>query len=126
MEIDAKAVEGRFDQRGEDECWPWLKEKHSSGYGMITVKQNRRRYRAYAHRLMWEYVHGEFDESLSVLHKCDNPVCVNPGHLFLGTQKDNMQDAARKGRIARGRYCNFAKITEVEAKAILEATGYQY
>jgi hypothetical protein len=51
-----------------------------------------------AHRVSWSLTHGEIPKDLKVLHRCDNPLCVNPDHLFLGTQKDNCQDAKAKGR----------------------------
>lgn len=56
------------------------------------------RTRAYAHRVAWELTYGPIPNGLRVLHTCDNPRCVNPGHLMLGTQSDNIADSMRKGR----------------------------
>jgi hypothetical protein len=64
-------------------------------YQMITVDGTR----DYAHRLVWKSVHGEIPQGLEVCHKCDNPPCLDVEHYFLGTQRDNIQDAARKGRL---------------------------
>jgi hypothetical protein len=74
-------------------CWEWQGSKYRRGYGKIQV---RARMKA-AHRMMWMCAHGDAKE-LNVLHKCDNPSCINPEHLFLGTQADNVQDKVIKNR----------------------------
>ena len=79
---------------GESTCWEWLNCINNWGYGELMV--NRKKYRA--HRFAWELVNGQIPSGLLVLHKCDNPKCCNPKHLFLGTHKDNMKDMAEKGR----------------------------
>jgi hypothetical protein len=76
-----------------DECWTWAACTNPLGYGWINVNNSGE----LAHRISWLINHGEIPEGLVICHKCDNPPCVNPNHLFLGTQKDNMQDYARKG-----------------------------
>lgn len=81
-------------QRGApDACWPWQAFKDTTGYGK--VGGHGRVWRA--HRVAYAFTHGE-PGALSVLHRCDNPSCCNPAHLFLGTQADNMRDMAVKGR----------------------------
>lgn len=87
----------RVDKKGPDECWEWTGNKAGKGYGAISV--NGRRH--YVHRVSL-YLAEEFDldSPLFVLHRCDNPRCVNPAHLFTGTQNDNIQDAKAKGRMA--------------------------
>lgn len=90
----------------ENGCWNWLGSTNNDGYGSFQI--NKKRYRS--HKASYLLFVGEFDQSLYCLHKCDNPSCVNPDHLFLGTQKDNMQDAKRKGRNNKGRGVIFAKL----------------
>jgi hypothetical protein len=81
-------------KRGADACWLWVVQPRRDGYSQMWLGS---RY-VLAHRLSWALARGRFDQRLSVLHRCDNPRCVRPSHLFLGTQGDNMRDAARKGR----------------------------
>lgn len=75
-------------------CWLWAAGE-SHGYGVLA--DGRGSY-DFAHRFSWEHFKGPIPEGLNVCHKCDTPLCVNPDHLFTGTQKDNCQDMASKGR----------------------------
>jgi len=83
---------------GDDDCWDWLVGKKKSGYGQFNIGHKN----FYAHRIAWEIYTGKKIERKKVIcHKCDNPSCVNPKHLFIGTQKDNIEDKHNKGRAAR-------------------------
>lgn len=75
-------------------CWYWTACVSSFGYGQISVNGKS----VGAHRISWEIHNGSILDGLHVLHKCDNPPCVNPDHLFLGTNKDNVEDRYVKGR----------------------------
>lgn len=100
-------------------CWlwagPYLKRRH--GYGCFTMRpagiiQVR------AHRLSWELHLGEIPPGVQVLHKCDNPACVNPDHLFLGSHLGNMADRDSKGRQNKGETHGMVKLTEESVRLI--------
>lgn len=75
-------------------CWEWTASKDGFGYGMFSLYGKRQG----AHRASWQIFKGQIPKKMYVLHKCDNPSCVRPGHLFIGTQKENVKDAVSKGR----------------------------
>lgn len=93
-------------------CWEWRGAKHISGYGTIRFNGKRRR----AHRVTWELTNGPIPDGLHVLHRCDNPGCVNTNHLFLGTHDGNMADCTAKNRHAKGEQNGKTKITESDVR----------
>lgn len=103
--------EKKINQNG---CWiaPIL---GSRGYGNISFRGMKG---ALTHRVSYKEFKEDFDPKLYICHKCDNPACYNPDHLFVGTPKDNIQDGIKKGRIkhvgAKGRSCKFTNLTEIQ------------
>jgi hypothetical protein len=85
----------KVDKRGPDECWEWQGARNEHGYGWFGPTHGEG---AKAHRVAWELTNGPIPEGLCALHHCDNPPCCNPGHLFLGTKRDNTLDMWAKGR----------------------------
>jgi hypothetical protein len=77
---------------GPDDCWEWQAVKNEHGYGLYTSDRKTRRAQAVAYAMTYE----SFEDGLCVLHRCDNPPCCNPAHLFLGTRADNYQDMKKK------------------------------
>lgn len=95
-------------------CWTWTGYRFDDGYGGIMV--NREYWRA--HRYSWALRTGKHPADLQVLHHCDNPVCVNPDHLFLGTSKDNKLDCMGKGRHIHGKRQWCAKLNDEQVREI--------
>lgn len=99
-----------------DGCWIWNKSTKEGRYGQISVGRKMER----VHRVSWNLYFGEIPSGMYVLHKCDNPLCVNPAHLFIGTQKDNMDDMIEKGREPnlRGERNGRSKLVENDVRGI--------
>lgn len=118
-----RSIEERFWAKvaRSDGCWLWLAAKDGCGYGHF-YPESRKLMKA--HRMAWELLKGSIPDCLCVLHHCDNPSCVNPDHLFLGTKKDNTQDAIAKGRDKAwldGGKAWWAKLSKAERIAVNKA-----
>lgn len=85
-----------------DKCWEWLFGKNEYDYGTFALSKNNPQHSVLSHRVAWALTNGEIPDGLCVCHTCDNPSCVNPKHLFLGTHKANMEDKVKKGRSWKG------------------------
>ena len=79
-------------------CWTWTGKTIKGGYGDYRVSVDGQSRHVIAHRWAWTETHGEIPPGMFVLHRCDNPPCVNPAHLFLGSHRENMADMVAKGR----------------------------
>lgn len=85
----------KVDRRGPDDCWDWLASTYPDGYGHIRISTPRRLVGAH---IMSFHIHKGTTFGLFVCHTCDRPICCNPSHLWLGTNRDNQLDAVAKGR----------------------------
>lgn len=113
---DARRFWAKVDKDSDGDCWLWTAATFKTGYGAFRLYGQALK----AHRVSYAMANGETPRNLHVLHRCDNPVCVNPSHLFLGTPRDNMRDMSLKGRAnpSKGEASKTAKLTQADVDEI--------
>jgi hypothetical protein len=94
----------KVDKKGDDECWPWKAYRNKQGYGRLGIAASQC---VNAHRFSWVLHNGSIPTGIFICHKCDNPSCVNPKHLFVGTRQDNTNDMMIKKRGKHFGRCEF-------------------
>ena len=95
-------------------CWVWMGAVTNAGYGLCHNGKKT----ASAHRVAYEAFVGKIPSGMIIAHTCDNPLCVNPNHLWLATHKENSQDMVNKKRSANGEKCGKSKLTDEQIKFI--------
>lgn len=117
-DIDVDDFLAKFSPNGVSSCWIWNGAVTGRGYGVLGSNRSNR---FLAHRFSYIHFIGDIPDGMYVCHRCDNPLCVNPCHLFLGSPQDNMDDMVRKGRSVRGERVSGAKLREVQVREIKQA-----
>jgi HNH endonuclease len=104
------------------ECWIWKRAKSTAGYGQLRIKRQS----VYVHRLAYELWRGPIPARMYVCHGCDQPACLNPDHLWIGTAQENSLDGSRKGRIRiwqSGEDNHQAKLSDAQVRKIRSLAG---
>jgi len=116
----------------ENGCIEWKGSRDVYGYGQFCIKsENETKNKfVFAHRESYRFFNGELPEKLNVCHRCDNPCCVNPKHLWIGTHQQNHKDMHKKGReehgAPKGKFCHSAKINEEKVRIIRKMLNAGY
>ena|SRR3990172_13318213 len=120
--LDIEAFWSKVRRGAKEDCWPWLAGTTGDSYGQFCVPGRI----LYAHRVAWGIANGlDIPPGIEVLHSCDNPICVNPTHLHLGTHRDNMLEKVSRGRhnSPSGERSGMAKLTWESVRAIRKLYG---
>jgi len=124
---DIERFLGKLDNKSRFSCWNWTGSKHRFGYGEISVIKDGKKVRLKTHRLSWEIYRGVIPSGMCVLHKCDNPACCNPLHLYIGTRLDNVADMILRDRKActLGEKASKARLTKKQVNEIAKSDKKQ-
>lgn len=114
MTVAEKVRHYTDDSAGPDACWPWTGPMFVTGYGQVSVQGRPE----YGHRLAYQVHRGTIPAGRVVRHRCDNPRCVNPAHLVLGSKADNSRDMVNRGRSCRGPKAHSVVLTEAQVREI--------
>jgi hypothetical protein len=114
----------RVDKKSADECWLWIGAFDKDGYGQM--RDGIRKIQDRGHKFSYRLHFGVIPKNMCVCHKCDNPSCVNPNHLFLGTALDNQKDKMAKNRHAKGESQGHSKLTNEQISQIRSRANDDY
>lgn len=115
--FDSKTADrfwSKVSKKVEPPCWTWTGALFTTGYGQFRFPHKNAR----AHRVAWELINGKIPKGMHVLHTCDNPRCVRPSHLYVGSNQDNVDDKLRKGRQPFGEWHGVSKLSVEKVEAI--------
>lgn len=121
LEKERERFFAKVNKNGSNDCWEWNGYLFETGYGKVSIKRLHKN-ALKAHRVSYMMHCGPIPKGMKICHKCDNRKCVNPAHLFLGTQQDNVKDMIAKGRNAntKGSANGNSKLTESDIKEIVK------
>jgi len=114
----------KINKKENDDCWEWVGALSNNGYGAFVL--NQKTYSS--HRIVYELIYGSISSGYCILHKCNNPSCCNPSHLYLGTHADNSKQMVNEGRSCRGEKNGRSKLNVEQIREIrrLYSTGKYY